>query len=271
MFQRADKPASYSSMSRSRSNRTIRFAWGTALAALVVISLNVTDLAGAFPTRPIVEREVCRFSHRGHVKHCDSESKIEMKRPDRGMYIYELNRFPDTEPTVEQREATDDLVAKSIASARAKGWLDFAQAKADGYQPMPGDHMHFGNLDFINDEHVLDPERPEYLMYSGHGDDRTLVSMMFVMNSPKDEGPQIGGPLTRWHFRYWAAPWCLNDEDRSILAPKPVDGVCPTGTPSHRSVEMLHVWLLPHPDGRFATKMHLKEEIVAMLVAERGF
>jgi hypothetical protein len=46
------------------------------------------------------------------------------------------------------------------------------------------------------------------------------------------------------------------------------DVACADGFPNDRSPEMLHVWLLDHPQGRFATDMALPSETLEAL-AER--
>ncbi len=193
-----------------------------------------------------------------------------MKPPAMGMLIYELNRFPSSEPTAEQQRAADELLATTVTSARAHGWLDFQQAIADGFEPMPGDRSHYMNTTFINDEQVLDPQRPEFLMYSGEELGKKLLAFMFIVNSPEDEGPQIGGPLTRWHFHTWSRVRCF-ENGRATHVPARADGTCAIGTPSSRGPQMMHVWLLDHPGGRFASRMGMRRDVMRKLLADRGY
>lgn len=48
------------------------------------------------------------------------------------------------------------------------------------------------------------------------------------------------------------------------------DGACAHGFPNHRTPEMLHVWLLDHPQGRFATRMELPPETLKALAERPG-
>jgi len=271
MVQEVDTLAAMARRVRRRFQVVTSCAWACVLAAFIVVSANAADLSDPPPAGHKSEREVCRYLHGGaHKLGCGKESEVEIKRPEKGMLIYELNRFPNSEPTAEQQKVADEMVAKSVASAKAHGWFNFQKAKADGFQLLPGDPLHYLNMKYINDEHVLDPERPEYLLYFGKGKERKLVAMMFIMNSLEDDGPQFGGPLTRWHFHYWSSPWCLKN-GRATLEPAPIDEKCEVGTPSYRGAQMMHVWLLPHPDGRFATKMHLSDKLFEKLIAKRGY
>lgn len=65
-------------------------------------------------------------------------------------------------------------------------------------------------------------------------------------------GPQVGGPLTLWHYHVWFRPKCLRG---GLLSTGEGRNGCRDGEPSHRSPEMLHLWFLDHPMGRFATTM----------------
>ena len=46
---------------------------------------------------------------------------------------------------------------------------------------------------------------------------------------------------------------------------------CERGVPVSRSPEMLHLWLLDHPEGLFATRMRIRPDVLERLVDERGF
>ena len=67
-------------------------------------------------------------------------------------------------------------------------------------------------------------------------------------------GPQPGGPLTLWHYHVWSFRSCLL---RGLLVVGLPDesGSCERGVPTHRSPEMLHIWLVDHPLGPFSTSM----------------
>ncbi len=270
MAQDAVNPAPAPHRPRRRSDPVLPIASAAALAALGAVSAGAAGQADTPQTGLSVEREVCTWQSDGKRLGCGPESEVDMKPPARGMLIYELNRFPSSEPTVEQQRAADELLVKTVASAKSHGWLDFQQAIADGFEPMPGDRSHYMNADFINDEQVLDPQRPEFLMYSGEELGKKLVALMFIVNSPEDEGPQIGGPLTRWHFHTWSRVRCFSD-GRATHVPALANGTCAIGTPSSRGPQMMHVWLLDHPGGRFATRMGMRRDVMRRLLADRGY
>jgi hypothetical protein len=199
---------------------------------------------------------------------CELESKFFADPSEASMMqMLEVTRYAGLDPTPEQKKAADDLVRRCQESAESHGWYDFAKATADGFRLKISDKTHYNNIDFLFDDRVLDPDHPEYLMFYDTPKGKVLAGFMFVPRSNTEEGPQIGGNLTRWHYHTWPRPICLV---KGILDTGPVvDDKCATGSPSTRSPEMLHVWLLDHPQGRFATAMYLPQDLLERLVAER--
>ena len=45
---------------------------------------------------------------------------------------------------------------------------------------------------------------------------------------------------------------------------------CKTGEPAKRSLEMIHVWLVDHPGGRFSAEMQVKRSLMTRLLEERA-
>jgi hypothetical protein len=58
---------------------------------------------------------------------------------------------------------------------------------------MPDDDRHFMSEEFLLDDRILDPERPEFLMYYATPEGMALTGLMFYVRSVGDWGPQIGG------------------------------------------------------------------------------
>jgi hypothetical protein len=184
------------------------------------------------------------------------------------MAIWELSESdPEAPPTPEQRGAAEALVAHCRESAERKGWFEFQRGLADGYRLMVGDRRHYVNEAFLFDDAVLDCERPEYLMYYGTPQGKLLAGVMFYAAGLDQRGPQIGGPLTLWHYHIWFRPKCLRG---GLLLTGEGRKGCRDGEPSHRSPEMLHVWFLEHPDGPFATTMWLDREVLEAAIRARG-
>lgn len=197
----------------------------------------------------------------------ESDLDIGELRP-RMMEIYEVSQHPgEPRESDAQRRAADDLVRQSLASAEEHGWYDFEKARDDGFELMFGDDVHYANETFITDDRLLDPNRPEVLLYYDTPKGMRLAGFMYLTRSLDERGLQIGGPLTVWHYHHWLLPPCMLQGLLVIGGPGP-DGRCTRGFPNNRSPEMLHVWLLDHPEGSFATGMGLPPEMIEAL-AER--
>ena len=173
--------------------------------------------------------------------------------------MYEVTQYPFAqEPTQRQRKAADRLIQRSLAAAKKNDWYNFDRALEDGYLPMfdEPEATHYRNATYVCDGRTLDPQRPEFLMYWPSPTGKKLVGYMFVVSTPMERGPQVGGPLTVWHYHI------LPDKKNCWLN-------CPLDNPSQQSCEptaktpeMLHVWFIDHPEGPFATRMDLPEEFV---------
>lgn len=185
------------------------------------------------------------------------------------MVIWEVSGLqPGTEPSAQQRRAAEDLVRRAEQTARARGWYDFQKGLEDGFKLLFADRRHYANEAFIMDDHILDPERPEFLMYYGTPQGKQLAGLMFYTRSPREIGPQPGGPLTLWHYHVWSHKSCLL---RGLLITGLPDehGACERGIPTHRSPEMIHIWLVDHPLGPFSTSMYLEPLLMQDLLERR--
>jgi hypothetical protein len=176
------------------------------------------------------------------------------------MVIWEVSNYPPGSiPTPKQQHATDDLVERCRVAAVAHGWHDFEKGLADGFDSQD-DERHYENQAFMLDDRILDCDRPEFLMYYPNPDGtKELVGFMFFARTTTERGPQIGGPLTIWHFHRWSNMQCTING--IIAVGWAVDGECEEGVGSHRSAEMLHVWLIDRPNGPISTAMHLEEHL----------
>lgn len=190
------------------------------------------------------------------------------------MVIWELTETV-AEPGPEEREAARDWVERCYDAARRHGWHDVRKGLADGYELPPHDPRHYRNVEYLLDDRILDPDRPEFLMYYKTPDGgRGLAGFMFTMPNLVDRGPQFAGRLSIWHYHVWKAPRCVVRDVVSVgFAPR--GEACARGEPRHRSEEMIHTWLIDHPRGPFATSMLLPPEIVVAGLEkrkrERGF
>lgn len=129
-------------------------------------------------------------------------------------------------PTSRQEEAAAGLAANTKAGVT--GYEDPSAAEAEGYRPISPDWRpvtHYLNPVYQRDGEVLDPTRPEALVYANTSEGAVLLGAMYLMPEPGVSGPRIGGCLTQWHahsLRGWETP------------------------------EMLHVWTADVPGGPFS-------------------
>lgn len=230
-----------------------------------ILWLVCLAILGCAPERG--ERYACRYQANS-PRECKLETEFSQEpQLSPRMVIYEVDRFNGVEPTTDQQRAANELVRRSVEVAKKRGWYDIDQADRDGYRQLFQDRVHFANEEFIMDDHILDPERPEYLMYYETPDGRQLAGFMFVVRAPREEGSQIGGALTRWHYHVWSTPFCLKRGMMTVGLPD--RNGCSVGEPHHRSPEMMHVWLVDHPLGRFSRQMRVPRELMLELFEKR--
>ena len=172
--------------------------------------------------------------------------------------MYELTQYPDQEPTQADKDAANKLIADSFDAVIRNGWLSKEKGLSDGYEKMYGDPVHFVNVEYVFDGETLNPEKPEVLMYYKTKEGDFLMGVMYLAIG--ERGPQVAGPLSVWHYHI-DRRMCY---EQGVLPIATLDeqGNCATGFPNIRSPEMLHVWFFDHPEGKFATKMGLSEELL---------
>jgi hypothetical protein len=161
----------------------------------------------------------------------------------------DLGGTPGVTPA--QQAEAENLVA--ITLSRLPQWADAAVAEAAGFRTI-GDgftgHEHLVNEAFLDDDVVLDPDRPESLVYDTSGGGRRLVAAMYMLQrgTPLEDVPDFGGALVQWHTH----------EDLCYSPSGYVQGVtdaagnCPPGQVKPVPTPMVHVWIEPHRCGPFA-------------------
>ena len=217
-------------MTRQPSTRlrrdVVSFLVAVALAVLTVPSLALA-LEEAPPT-----------GHGGHGAHAGQAA--EGNHAD--------HHDPTSEATAEERAAADRLLAATREGTAR--FADFDVAAADGYVQATSFAFyglraaHFFNPAYTRDGNLLNPRRPETLMYL-KGNDGTLELIGVMYTAPAGEGPLVGGPITPWH----AHPDLCGARGGLVLMN--ADGACPPGA-FPLDFEMLHVWLTDVPGGPFA-------------------
>ena len=153
--------------------------------------------------------------------------------------------------TPQQQAEAENVVATTLLGLPQ--WTDAADAEAAGFQTI-GDGgtgiEHLINLEFMDDDVILDPDKPESLVYNTEGGGRRLVAAMYMTKrgTPLSEVPDLGGKLMQWHVHQ---NLCYNAEGR-VAGITDADGNCPPGLVKPEETPMIHVWIEPHPCGPFA-------------------
>jgi hypothetical protein len=163
----------------------------------------------------------------------------------------DLGGTPGVTPAEQHR--AEKLIRDTIADLRR---YEFPRAAyAAGYRAI-GDHVtveHYVNWSYVNDGHILDPLRPESIVYRNVGGVQHAVAAMYQLPFGRTfaDVPDVGGPLTQWHAH---ANLCLtnNPEQKVLSSFTTISGSCPRGTSKASNTPMLHVWVVPTPCGPFA-------------------
>ncbi len=153
--------------------------------------------------------------------------------------------------TPQEQARAENLIA--ITLVRLPQWKDPAYAEAHGFRSIgdgfTGDE-HFINTSFFDDGHILDPDRPESLVYDTRSGKRVLESAMFMMapGDSWDDIPDIGGPLTQWHIHN---NLCFTTTGQ-VAGLTNAEGGCNAPLVKGPETPMIHVWIRKHPCGPFA-------------------
>jgi hypothetical protein len=160
--------------------------------------------------------------------------------------------------TPEQQAFAENLVAVNVV--RLPQWADPAVAEAAGFHSIgdadSGEGVeHYVQWDWIEDEVWLDPDAPESLVYEPQPDgSKKLVSAMYML--PQDialeDVPDYGGALMQWHVHddlcFTADPVAPQLEGETSP-----DGTCRPPLVKVQEWAMIHVWIVPHECGPFAS------------------
>jgi hypothetical protein len=153
----------------------------------------------------------------------------------------------------EQRRA-EQLLRSTIVDLRR--WSDIAKAKADGFVSIHDSFTgseHLVHWDWIEDAAVLDPSRPESLVYRVEPNGkRVLEAAMFILPKRYDlsDVPDIGGRLTQFHIHDL---FCFDPSPiPKYFRPVRPDGTCIRPLVKRLTTPMIHVWIRPNPCGPFA-------------------
>ena len=152
-----------------------------------------------------------------------------------------------------------EAAAKLVADVRAgtSRFEDLKAAQQEGYFLLAGGRTglaHYHNQGYNSDGRIVDPERPEDLMYLRLSDGTwKLVGVMFLMPVRDQAGPRVAGPLTAWHAHN---NLCFSPVLGRISGFTDASGKCAAGSVfMGKTPEMMHVWLVDNPNGVFSDDM----------------
>jgi hypothetical protein len=156
--------------------------------------------------------------------------------------------------TAAEQKRAETLVRLTLADLPK--YADMTTAERDGFRSI-GDAVtgdeHLVQWSYVDDGHILDPTRPESLVYEIRNGKKTLAAAMYMMpfGSRFTDVPDVGGALTQWHVH---SDLCLTDNpEQKVLAGFTFGGrACPPGTTKAGNTPMLHVWIVPNRCGPFA-------------------
>ena len=155
--------------------------------------------------------------------------------------------------TPEQQARAENLLSSTVLLLPR--WADPEYALANGFFSI-GDGVtgteHFLNREFMDDDVMLDPTRPESLVFDVDSvtGERTLSAAMFMTTPGMTlaDVPDIGGALTQWHIHN---NLCFNATGQ-VGGLVNGEGECDNGLVRGEERPMIHVWIRQHPCGPFA-------------------
>jgi hypothetical protein len=102
----------------------------------------------------------------------------------------------------------------------------------------------------VTDGRVLDPDRPEGLLYAHTDRGPVVVAAVYLMNRAGEPGRSVGGCLTQWHVHN---NLCSSDPANGMVTGvRTQGGRCPREQVAWAAPPMLHTWVIDIPGGPFA-------------------
>jgi hypothetical protein len=162
------------------------------------------------------------------------------------------------QPTSAQVAAAHQLGADTRGGLTR--FADLRDARRAGYAPherVPRPLKHYFKAAYVIDGRVLDPTRPEGLLYAHTDRGPVLVAAVYMMNRAGEPGREVGGCLTRWHVHH---ELCSSDPAKGLISGvRTRGGSCPPGQVSWAAPPFLHVWTIDFPGGPFAPHVAVRD------------
>jgi hypothetical protein len=162
------------------------------------------------------------------------------------------------QPTGAQLQAANALVAGTRRTLAR--FADLGDARAAGYVPHWRGRetiKHYFNPTYVTDGRVLDPFRPEGLMYAYTDHGPVPVAAVYLMNHADEPGRAVGGCLTVWHKHENLCS--IDPANGMITGLRAQGGRCPRGQVPWAAPPMLHTWGIDIPGGPFAHRVSVTD------------
>jgi hypothetical protein len=175
-------------------------------------------------------------------------------------------------PTAAQVLAAAQLINETDASL--KRYTNVQAAFAAGYtyvlKTNGEEHLLYNGND--PGYQGLNPQDPSSLVYAINVPNHApiLLGAMYIMGDQQQNGPQIGGGLTRWHSHLVT---CVNGQQTIAgFGVQLRDGCDPATWQDKYTAQMLHVWVVPYPGGVFSDDLSAAATNAAVqaVLAEHG-
>lgn len=150
--------------------------------------------------------------------------------------------------------AADRVAAAGFANAtwsNISRFQDVRIALAAGYRPQTPEAttIHYENRAYERGNRpVLDPSRPQGLVYASTPRGPVLLGAMFVLGGRDERGYDFHGAVTSWHLHPNACVSPVSLTLSGLLTPY---GACPPLSFAIITTPMLHVWRPDMPNGQF--------------------
>jgi hypothetical protein len=170
-------------------------------------------------------------------------------------------------PTAAQVLAAAQLV--QATDATLKGYANVQAAFAAGYtyvlKTNGEEHLLYDGGD--PSYQGLNPRHPSSLVYAINVPDHApvLLGAMYIMGEDQQNGPQVGGGLTRWHSHLVT---CVDGHPVIAGFGVRLRGRCnPARWQDRYTAQMLHVWVVPYPGGVFSDDLSASATSAAVQAA----
>ena len=171
---------------------------------------------------------------------------VDLARPDaQHSHAGAVLQATNDAATPEQVAAAAQLYSETKAAILP--YQDWHKALAAGYRPGQdlGGSSHWMNQRYVDAGYVMDPYRPQGLVYANSRHGPVLLGAMFQMKHIGQFGPDPGGPLTAWHQHENICVTPLFFEFSLMTS----FATCPLGAIDISASPMLHVWIVDNPKG----------------------